>query len=131
MFWPALGNNILWTLVFLTIPILMGLLAASMLLIVRKGSNVFQVIYFLPVIIATAITARVWQGMIYSPVTGIFGILIVFHVSASADWTWSTCPRAGRAARLLSFGVESPPSRRQHDLPMHGVSGAMSLSLQC
>lgn len=32
-------------------------------------------IYFLPVVIATAITARIWQGMIYSPVTGINGLL--------------------------------------------------------
>lgn len=75
VFWLALGNNIIWTVVFLTVPILMGLLAASMLLIVRRGSNFFQVVYFLPVVIATAITARIWQGMIYSPVTGVFGLL--------------------------------------------------------
>jgi raffinose/stachyose/melibiose transport system permease protein len=75
VFWTALGNNIIWTCIFLTVPIAMALLAASMLLIVRRGSNVFQVIYFIPVVIATAITARVWQGMIYSPVTGVFGVL--------------------------------------------------------
>ncbi|MCX5480575.1 sugar ABC transporter permease [Kaistia geumhonensis] len=76
VFWTALENNLIWTAIFLTIPIAMGLLAASMLLIVpRRGSTIFQVVYFLPVIIATAITARVWQGMIYSPVTGIFGWL--------------------------------------------------------
>jgi raffinose/stachyose/melibiose transport system permease protein len=75
VFWLALGNNIIWTLIFLTVPMLMGLLAASMLLITRRGSNFFQIVYFLPVVIATVITARVWQGMIYSPVTGVFGVL--------------------------------------------------------
>jgi raffinose/stachyose/melibiose transport system permease protein len=75
VFWTALTNNIIWTCIFLTVPMAMGLLAASMLLIVRRGSNFFQVVYFLPVVIATAITARVWQGMIYSPVTGVFGTL--------------------------------------------------------
>ncbi|UVK43928.1 sugar ABC transporter permease [Mesorhizobium sp. AR07] len=75
VFWSALTNNIIWTCIFLVVPIAMGLLAASMLLIVRRGSNFFQVVYFLPVVIATVITARVWQGMIYSPVTGIFGFL--------------------------------------------------------
>jgi raffinose/stachyose/melibiose transport system permease protein len=75
VFWSALTNNIIWTGIFLVVPIAMGLLAASMLLIVRRGSNFFQVVYFLPVVIATVITARVWQGMIYSPVTGIFGML--------------------------------------------------------
>ena len=66
-FWTALGNNVIWTVIFLVVPIGMGLLAATMLLIVRRGSNFFQVVYFLPVVIATAITARIWQGMIYSP----------------------------------------------------------------
>ncbi|AEH86259.1 MULTISPECIES: sugar ABC transporter permease [Mesorhizobium] len=75
VFWSALANNIIWTCIFLIVPIAMGLLAASMLLIVRRGSNFFQVVYFLPVVIATVITARVWQGMIYSPVTGVFGML--------------------------------------------------------
>ncbi|ESY23285.1 sugar ABC transporter permease [Mesorhizobium sp. LNJC394B00] len=75
VFWSALTNNIIWTGIFLVVPIAMGLLAASMLLIVRRGSNFFQVVYFLPVVIATVITARVWQGMIYSPVTGVFGML--------------------------------------------------------
>ncbi len=75
VFWSALTNNIIWTCIFLVVPIAMGLLAASMLLIVRRGSNFFQVVFFLPVVIATVITARVWQGMIYSPVTGLFGIL--------------------------------------------------------
>lgn len=75
VFWTAFGNNLIWTAIFLTVPIAMGLLAATMLLIARRARTFFQVVYFLPVIIATAITARVWQGMIYSPVTGIFGLL--------------------------------------------------------
>jgi raffinose/stachyose/melibiose transport system permease protein len=74
VFWTALTNNIIWTVIFLTVPIIMGLVAASLLLIIRRGRTFFQVVYFLPVVIATAITARVWQGMIYSPVTGVFGL---------------------------------------------------------
>lgn len=75
VFWTALTNNVIWTAIFLIVPIGMGLFAAAMLLVARRGSTFFQVIYFLPVVMATAITARVWQGMIYSPVTGVFGLL--------------------------------------------------------
>lgn len=75
VFWTALTNNIIWTLLFLTVPIGIGLLAATLLLVARRGSMFFQVIYFLPMIIATAILARVWQGMIYSPVSGVNGML--------------------------------------------------------
>jgi raffinose/stachyose/melibiose transport system permease protein len=74
VFWRALRNNLVWTAIFLTVPIAMGLLAATMLLVARRGRTFFQVVYFLPVVIATVITARVWQGMIYSPVTGLFGL---------------------------------------------------------
>jgi len=75
VFWTALTNNVIWTCIFLVVPVAMGLVAATMLLVARKARNFFQVVYFLPVVIATAITARVWQGMIYSPVTGIFGLM--------------------------------------------------------
>ena len=73
VFWVALENNIIWTAIFLVVPIAIGLLAATMLLVVRRGRTFFQVVYFLPAVIATVITARVWQGMIFSPATGVFG----------------------------------------------------------
>ncbi len=75
VFWTALTNNIIWTAIFLTIPIAMGLVAATLLLVARRGSMFFQVIYFLPMVIATAVLARVWQAMIFSPVSGINGML--------------------------------------------------------
>lgn len=75
VFWGALMNNVIWTAIFLVVPIAIGLLAAAMLLVARRGRTVFQVIYFLPAVIATVITARVWQGMIFSPATGVFGWL--------------------------------------------------------
>lgn len=75
VFVSALLNNVRWTLIFLTVPILMGLVAAALLLFVRRGRTVLQVIYFLPVVIATVVTARVWQGMIYNPQSGLVGWL--------------------------------------------------------
>ena len=75
VFWHALWNNARWTLIFLTVPIAIGLLAAVMLLVARRGRTILQVVFFLPVVIATVITARVWQGMIYNPVSGVLGLL--------------------------------------------------------
>lgn len=75
VFWRALTNNLIWTAIFLTVPIGFALLIASMLLLLSKGRMLLQVIFFLPIIIATVITARVWQGMIFNPVSGIYGWL--------------------------------------------------------
>jgi raffinose/stachyose/melibiose transport system permease protein len=83
VFFSALLNNIKWTLIFLTVPMAMGLLAASMLLFVRRGRNFFQAVYFLPVIIATVVVARVWQGMIYNPQSGLVGWLKIYGVTLS------------------------------------------------
>lgn len=80
VFWIALTNNIIWTAIFLTIPIGFALLVASSLLLITKGRLLFQVIFFLPIIIATVITARVWQGMIFNPVSGIYGWLEQFGI---------------------------------------------------
>jgi raffinose/stachyose/melibiose transport system permease protein len=104
LFWNALGNNVIWMVIFLTIPIALGFVAAAMLLATRRGSQFFQVIYFLPVVIATTITARVWQLMIYSPASGINGVLqrmglptvdplgqpsmALFGVAAVDIWHW-------------------------------------------
>lgn len=83
VFWIALGNNIKWTLIFLTVPIAIGLVAATLLLMIKRGRTFFQIVYFVPVVVATAITARVWQGMIYNPNTGVFGLLSRFGIELS------------------------------------------------
>jgi raffinose/stachyose/melibiose transport system permease protein len=81
VFWTALQHNLIWTAIFLTIPIAMGVMAAALLLMVRRGRTFFQVVYFLPVVIATVIIARVWQGMIYNPQSGLFGWLKLHGIS--------------------------------------------------
>ena len=78
VFFSALLNNIKWTLIFLTVPIAIGLVAGSLLLVVRRGRTFFQIVYFLPVIIATVVIARVWQGMIYNPESGLLGWLKLY-----------------------------------------------------
>ena len=84
VFLTALANNCKWTAIFLTVPIAMGLFAACFLLVIRTGRTIFQIVFFLPVIIATVITGRVWQGMIYNPSSGLFGWLRT-HGIAIAD----------------------------------------------
>lgn len=74
-FWAALRNNLVYTGLYVTLPMIGGLLASMMLLTVRAGRSVFQVIFFLPVTIATVVLAQVWKGMVYSPTTGVFGWL--------------------------------------------------------
>lgn len=75
VFWSSLTNNAVWTLIFLTVPVAIGLVMAALLLAAPRGRTVLQSIFFLPRILAIAIIGRVWQGMIYSPATGVVGWL--------------------------------------------------------
>ena len=67
----ALTNNFIWTAIFLTVPVCLALVMAAALLMAPKARIVVQSIIFLPRIIAVAVTGRIFQGMIFSPVTGV------------------------------------------------------------
>lgn len=75
VFWSSLTNNAIWTAIFLTVPVLIGLVMAALLLATPRGRTAIQAIYFIPRILAVAIIGRVFQGMIYSPATGVLGWL--------------------------------------------------------
>src|SRR5216683_7764579 len=71
VFWSSLGNNLVWTLIFLTVPVIMALVMAAALLVAPKGRLFVQCVIFLPRILAVAVIGRIFQGMIFSPVTGV------------------------------------------------------------
>lgn len=70
VFWIAFFNNVRWTIMFMTIPISLALLGASLVAGITKGQLVYRMILFMPVVIATVIRARVWQ-QIFHPRMGI------------------------------------------------------------
>ena len=75
IFWSALTNNLIWTAIFLTIPIVLALVMAAALLMSPRARGVVQPIIFLPRILAVAVSGRIFQGMIFSPVTGLLAWL--------------------------------------------------------
>ena len=70
VFWKALGNNVRWTLLFLTVPVGIGLLTAMLLLKRGRTRTLYQMIYLGP---------RCWPGdqrhplvnIILNPVSGL------------------------------------------------------------
>jgi raffinose/stachyose/melibiose transport system permease protein len=69
-FWSAMLHNVLWTAFFLVVPIAMGLAGAFMLSRIRRFQVLFRVIYFIPYILATIISAVVWENLL-SPTNGL------------------------------------------------------------
>lgn len=65
IFFKALSNNIVWTAVFLTVPIFMGLLGAYLLAGIKRGQMILRVLYFIPFVMASVVNAQVWRFLLH------------------------------------------------------------------
>ena len=73
VFWVAIWHNVQWTLIFLTVPMGISLLAASILMTRNKAGALFQAIFLLPYVLSPVANAVIWQNIILSPVSGLLG----------------------------------------------------------
>lgn len=70
VFWSALINNLTWMLVFLTLPVLLAFAVSLWIRGINKGKLFYRVVSFLPYILSTIVTAKLW-ALIYNPFSGI------------------------------------------------------------
>jgi raffinose/stachyose/melibiose transport system permease protein len=68
--WHALGNNAIWIVIGTAAPMFFGLLIALLLWGVERGSLVYRLCFFLPVVLPPVAIGIVW-GWIYDPVQGL------------------------------------------------------------
>ncbi|HEY8458253.1 MAG TPA: sugar ABC transporter permease [Actinopolymorphaceae bacterium] len=83
-FLSAFWHNIWWTIFFLTVPMTMGLLGAYLVSRVRRFQMFFRLAYFIPYIIATVVSAAIWQNIL-SPEYGIGAQLAKFGIHVLDD----------------------------------------------
>lgn len=69
-FHAALLHNVIWTAIFLTVPIAMGLLGAFLLSQITRFQMFFRIIYFIPYMVASVVNASLWQDLLH-PERGI------------------------------------------------------------
>jgi raffinose/stachyose/melibiose transport system permease protein len=75
VFKTSITNNIKWTLLFLTIPVALGLGAAMLLLKRPKTRTTYQVVFLIPYVLAPITNAILWLNIIYNPISGVTGTL--------------------------------------------------------
>nr|WP_300826191.1 sugar ABC transporter permease [uncultured Schaedlerella sp.] len=74
IFFKAIQNNIIWTLLFLTIPACIGMLAAMLLLSRKKTRSIYQVAFLIPYVLAPSVNAMLWLNVVFSPVSGVISV---------------------------------------------------------
>ena len=70
----AFVNNLIWLGLFLTVPIAMALVGASVLAPIRRGAIFFRMTLFIPYVLPSVIVASLWRSLI-DPDRGIIGWL--------------------------------------------------------
>lgn len=75
VFWVAFRNTVIWTLMSVIFPPMVGLLLALSLNQKIFGRNSLRAIFYLPVIIAPIAVATMWKWM-YDPFFGLFSQLL-------------------------------------------------------
>lgn len=73
-FHHAFQNNVIWLAMFLTVPIALALMAASLLAPVRRGALFYRMMLFIPYVLPSVITASLWRSLM-SPDRGIPALL--------------------------------------------------------
>lgn len=63
-FHQALLHNIIWIAIFLTVPIVMGLLGAFLLSQITRFQMFFRIAYFIPYMVASVVNASIWQDLL-------------------------------------------------------------------
>lgn len=74
VFFQAIRNNLIWVLLFLTIPVCIGMLAAMLLLSRKATRSMYQVAFLIPYVLAPSVNAMLWLNVVFSPVSGVISI---------------------------------------------------------
>lgn len=85
-FWPALSNNLLWIVFISVIGTPLGILLAVLLDQGLRGSRIYQSIFFIPVMLSTALVGVIW-GLVYSKDNGLLNFVLgTAGTPNSVDW---------------------------------------------
>jgi raffinose/stachyose/melibiose transport system permease protein len=87
VFWQALRNTVIWTVLAVLVPPVIGFFLAVALNQNLPGRTALRAIFYLPVVIAPIAVATMWKWM-YDPFFGLFnGVLNALGLSALVvDW---------------------------------------------
>lgn len=73
-YWHAFLNNLLWLAFFLTVPVILGLIASSLIAPMKRIGLAFRTVLFIPYILPSVISASIWSNLL-QPDVGLGGLL--------------------------------------------------------
>ena len=85
-FWPALEHNLLWLLFFVCIATPLGMFLAVLLDREMRGTQIYQSVFFLPVVLSLAVVGFIWE-LQYAPTDGFINNILGWTKPTNmVDW---------------------------------------------
>ena len=81
----ALKNNVIWILIFLFVPLILGLGMALIFTKIGKVQMLFRTLCFLPYVVSATVSGKIFS-IFYSPYSGISSLLESIGITALADF---------------------------------------------
>src|SRR5207302_6007557 len=75
IFKTAFTNNIKWTVLFLTVPVALGLGSALLITGIKRGQLFYRTVFYLPATVASIVVGRIWQW-VYNPFFGVNTLIV-------------------------------------------------------
>jgi raffinose/stachyose/melibiose transport system permease protein len=102
VFWTAVRNSIVWVVMSLLVPTVVGLLLALALNQRLFGRTTLRAIFYLPAIIASIAVATIWSWM-YNPILGIINTSLKSLGLASAIQDWLGDPKIALYSIFVAY----------------------------
>lgn len=92
-FYTALENNLFWMVLGTTVPIILGVFQANMLIRHQhRFSNVWQLIFFMPQILSVTVTCIIWTWL-YEPTNGPINTILELIGLGMLKTSWLGNPK--------------------------------------
>lgn len=102
LFWKAVGNNAIFLVLAVVIPVWIGLLLAVALATITWGRAFFRAVLFLPAIFSGVVIAYVW-GWIYHPQAGLLNAMLDLIGLGALKQSWLGNPSIAIYAIFLAY----------------------------
>lgn len=83
----AVTNNLKWTVLFLTLPLLLGFVAALLISRIRHFQMLFRTVYFVPYVLSAAVISKIWMAY-YNPYYGFNKLFEQLGWTKLAETLW-------------------------------------------
>lgn len=88
----AVINNLKWTLIFITVPIVLGFVAAVVISRIQRLQMLFRTTYFIPYVLSAAVISKIWSAY-YNPYYGFNKLFETLGWAKLSEVLWLGDPK--------------------------------------